>query len=155
MTGFLNPKSSECHSCFENDVFVYLGLGIIHRKATSVFSWGQLWGKVWSLGPQYRFGDKLLIVWVLCPHIWDCGAKRVKRGASIYSGRTTIIIVERLRWSISSINSRLALPVVYIRNVHFAMHTKFDQIHCLVCRSSLFANFFCRHTWTHTHSTHA
>ena len=25
MTGLLNPKSSECQSCFENYVFVYLG----------------------------------------------------------------------------------------------------------------------------------
>ena len=27
------------------------------------------------LGPQSRFGDKLFIVRVNCPHIWDCGAK--------------------------------------------------------------------------------
>ena len=30
------------------------------------------------LGPQSRFGDKLLIIRVLCPHIWECGAKGVK-----------------------------------------------------------------------------
>ena len=30
------------------------------------------------LGPQSRFGDTLLIIRVLCPHIWDCGAKGVK-----------------------------------------------------------------------------
>ena len=29
------------------------------------------------LGPQSRFGDKLLISRVICPHIWKCGAKRV------------------------------------------------------------------------------
>ena len=29
------------------------------------------------LGPQSRFGGKPLIVRVLCPHIWECGAKRV------------------------------------------------------------------------------
>ena len=29
------------------------------------------------LGPQSRFGDKLLTIRVLCPHIWECGAKRV------------------------------------------------------------------------------
>ena len=28
------------------------------------------------LGPHSRFGDKLLTVRVLCPHIWECGAKR-------------------------------------------------------------------------------
>ena len=32
------------------------------------------------LGPQSRFGDKLLIIRVLCPHIWECGAKGVKEG---------------------------------------------------------------------------
>ena len=31
------------------------------------------------LGPHSRFGDKLLTVRVFCPHIWECGAKRVKR----------------------------------------------------------------------------
>ena len=31
------------------------------------------------LGPQSRFGDKpLIVVRELCPHIWECGAKRVK-----------------------------------------------------------------------------
>ena len=30
------------------------------------------------LGPQCRFGDKLLIVKVFCPQIWECGSKRVK-----------------------------------------------------------------------------
>ena len=29
------------------------------------------------LGPHSRFGDKLLTVRVICPHIWECGAKRV------------------------------------------------------------------------------
>ena len=29
------------------------------------------------LGPQSRFGDKLLIFRVNCPHIWECGSKRV------------------------------------------------------------------------------
>ena len=29
------------------------------------------------LGPQSRFGDKLLIIRVLCPHIWECGVKWV------------------------------------------------------------------------------
>ena len=31
------------------------------------------------LAPQPRFGDKLLTVRVLCPHIRDCGAKRGKQ----------------------------------------------------------------------------
>ena len=30
------------------------------------------------LGPQSRFGDKLLIIRVNCPQIWECGAKGVK-----------------------------------------------------------------------------
>ena len=30
------------------------------------------------LGPQSRFGDKLRVIRVLCPHIWECGAKGVK-----------------------------------------------------------------------------
>ena len=30
------------------------------------------------LGPQSRFGDKLLITRVFCPHIWECGSKKVK-----------------------------------------------------------------------------
>ena len=30
------------------------------------------------LGPQSRFGGKLVIIRVLCPHIWECGAKGVK-----------------------------------------------------------------------------
>ena len=35
------------------------------------------------MGPQSRFGDKLLLIRVFRPHIWDCGAKRVKeRGLS-------------------------------------------------------------------------
>ena len=29
------------------------------------------------LGPQSRFGDKLLIIRVFCPHIWECGSKGV------------------------------------------------------------------------------
>ena len=29
------------------------------------------------LGPQSRFGDKLLTIRVCCPHIWKCGSKRV------------------------------------------------------------------------------
>ena len=28
------------------------------------------------LGPQSRFGDKLLVIRVFCPHIWECGSKR-------------------------------------------------------------------------------
>ena len=31
------------------------------------------------LGPQSRFGDKLLIIRGNCPHMWECGAKGVKR----------------------------------------------------------------------------
>ena len=31
------------------------------------------------LGPQSRFGDRLLIIRVLCPHIWQCGAKGVNK----------------------------------------------------------------------------
>ena len=30
------------------------------------------------LEPQSRFGDKLLIFRVVCPHIWEWGSKRVK-----------------------------------------------------------------------------
>ena len=30
------------------------------------------------LGPQSRFGDKLLIIRLVYPHIWECGSKRVK-----------------------------------------------------------------------------
>ena len=30
------------------------------------------------LGPQSRFGDKVLTSRVFCPHIWECGSKRVK-----------------------------------------------------------------------------
>ena len=30
------------------------------------------------LGPQSRFWDKTLIIRVLCPHIWECGAEGVK-----------------------------------------------------------------------------
>ena len=30
------------------------------------------------LGPQSRFGGKLLIIRVLRPHIWECAAKGVK-----------------------------------------------------------------------------
>ena len=30
------------------------------------------------LGPQSRFGDKLLVIRVNCPRIWECGAKGVK-----------------------------------------------------------------------------
>ena len=30
------------------------------------------------LGPQSRFGDKLLMFRVNCPQIWECGSKRVK-----------------------------------------------------------------------------
>ena len=35
-------------------------------------------GNTLILGPQSRFGDKLLIIRGLCPHIWECGSKRVK-----------------------------------------------------------------------------
>ena len=30
------------------------------------------------LGPQSRFGGKLRVIRVLCPHIWECGANEVK-----------------------------------------------------------------------------
>ena len=30
------------------------------------------------LGPQSRFGDNLHTLRVFCPHIWECGSKRVK-----------------------------------------------------------------------------
>ena len=33
------------------------------------------------LGPQSRFGDKLHIFRVNCPHIWECGSKRVNTAA--------------------------------------------------------------------------
>ena len=32
-------------------------------------------GTLTLLGPQSRFGDKLLKFRVFCPHIWECGAK--------------------------------------------------------------------------------
>ena len=35
------------------------------------------------LGPQSRFGDKLLIFGVNCPRIWECGSKRVKVEAQL------------------------------------------------------------------------
>ena len=28
------------------------------------------------LGLQSRFGDELFTIWLLCPHKWECGAKR-------------------------------------------------------------------------------
>ena len=41
-----------------------------------------MWKKIERLTllvPRSRFGDKLLIIRVFCPPIWDCGSKRVKR----------------------------------------------------------------------------
>ena len=35
------------------------------------------------LGPQSRFGDKLLTGRVLCPHRWECGAIRVEGCTSV------------------------------------------------------------------------
>ena len=35
-------------------------------------------GVLTLLVPQSRFGDKLRIIRVFSPHIWDCGSKRVK-----------------------------------------------------------------------------
>ena len=34
--------------------------------------------KLTPLGPQSRFGDILLVIRVVCPHIWEGGYKRVK-----------------------------------------------------------------------------
>ena len=42
------------------------------------------------LGPRSHFGDKLLIIRVFCPHMWECGSKRVIRadtGASEIQGK--------------------------------------------------------------------
>ena len=37
-----------------------------------------IWSQILTLlGPQSRFGDKLLIFRVCCTHIWECGSKRV------------------------------------------------------------------------------
>ena len=38
---------------------------------------GWLASSLTPLGPQSRFGDKLLIFRVVCPHIWEWGSKRV------------------------------------------------------------------------------
>ena len=35
------------------------------------------WTSLCLLGPESRFGDKLLLFRVFCPHIWECGSKRV------------------------------------------------------------------------------
>ena len=57
------------------------GLGPAPNKSFSSFNYilrapsGPL---LTLLGPQSRFGDKLLIIRVPCPHIWECGAKGVK-----------------------------------------------------------------------------
>ena len=37
------------------------------------------------VGPQSRFGGKLLIIRVICPHVWECGAKGVDKGALWHS----------------------------------------------------------------------
>ena len=42
------------------------------------------------LEPQSRFGDKLLIIREFCPHIWECGSKRVKVSVVLY----ILILVE-------------------------------------------------------------
>ena len=43
------------------------------------------------LGPQSRFGDKLLIIRVLCPNIWECGVKWVNaKTAHIHFCATTL-----------------------------------------------------------------
>ena len=47
-----------------------------------------------------------------------------------------------------SINSKLVLLAIYIYTIHIAIHTKSDQY--TLCQASFLANFFCRHTWTHT-----
>ena len=50
----------------------------IHRRASNRAS-NTNQPKRLLLGPQSRFGGKLLIIKVLCPHIWECGAKGVNR----------------------------------------------------------------------------
>ena len=49
------------------------------------FFWGPFSGMVVELLNPFRtpfpFGDKLLTVRVFCPHIWECGTKRVEGGA--------------------------------------------------------------------------
>ena len=48
MTALVNPKLSECQSCFENDVLAYSGHGIIHRDAILIFAEIVFLGEVWS-----------------------------------------------------------------------------------------------------------
>ena len=68
----LEMDGEEMHSCQ-----VY---ACIHHSKNSHLT--LLRGTILTLlGPQSRFGDILLIIRVLCAHIWECGAK----GPAIYT----------------------------------------------------------------------
>ena len=70
------------------------------------------------LGPQSRFGDKLLIFRVNCPQIWECGSKRGKTVAmsrksvssSRYRDRTGYRSSPRLRVFFPTENKLYAVP---------------------------------------------
>ena len=49
------------------------------RLLVRLHTYEEIAASVTLLGPQSRFGDKPVIVRELCPQIWECGAKRVKR----------------------------------------------------------------------------
>ena len=48
-------------------------------------------------GPQSRFWDKLLIIRVLCPHIWECGAKGVSSKHSMKIDKQCELILNPMR----------------------------------------------------------
>ena len=57
---------------------------LVFEREGQLFYWWQLCtvqGKrgLTLLGLQSRFGDKILIIRVFCPHLWECGAKGVKQ----------------------------------------------------------------------------
>ena len=77
--------------------------------------------KLTLLGPQSRFGGKLLIIRVNCPHIWECGAKGVNevlcRKQQLYTA-----FAWRLVWN--TITNYLVLFILPSDNVqHDIQHT--------------------------------
>ena len=62
---------------FKADFFDFLDSGEGASDERCVYSYVRM-ERLTLIGPQSRFGDKLLIIYVPCPHAWDCGAKRVK-----------------------------------------------------------------------------